>query len=472
MKLYYPITVDLYQPYPLPIMEAQQNNIGRGALVTLTAQGAVITPTGESLQLYAKKPDGTISYLSCTLSGSQIECDFTNQMLALPGIVQVELQMSGGTSGNETEITTPIFCVKVNPSNVDQDAIESSNEFTALEEALAKVIDLQPYDKTFVLSSSGWSGDAAPYKQAVAVDGMEADAGVVFAQVTNGSVPTVEEQEAYDLIIGVAQSDGEVTFYASAIPRTSITIRAFSGSVGGSDGQGTSDYNDLSNKPKINGVLLEGDKTPDDIGVVATKQGIDNAGKVLGIGSDGNVTPVDGSGEGTPGKDGEDGGYYTPEVTQPTDTTMQMSFRASKADMPEVKTAVISLPSTGIENGLPIGGTAGQFLKKNSGNNYDVSWADVQETPRQQMQNTDTTVTLQPNVLYVFPEMASLTVTLGTPSDTNVANEYHFFFTSGDTATTLTLNDVLSDAYSIEAHMKYEVSILEGVAYIKGVAAT
>ena len=82
----------------------------------------------------------------------------------------------------------------------------------------------------------------------------------------------------------------------------------------------------------------------------------------------------------------------------------------------------------------------------------------------------DSTVTLEPNKLYIFPEMSSLTVTLGTPSDTNVANEYHFFFTSGATATTLTLNDVLSDAYSVEANMKYEVSILEGVAYIKGVA--
>ena len=89
---------------------------------------------------------------------------------------------------------------------------------------------------------------------------------------------------------------------------------------------------------------------------------------------------------------------------------------------------------------------------------------------RQEMSSSDTTVTLQPNILYVFPEMTNLTVTLGTPADSNVANEYHFFFTSGATATTLTLNDVLSDAYSIEANMKYEVSILEGIAYIKGVS--
>ena len=89
---------------------------------------------------------------------------------------------------------------------------------------------------------------------------------------------------------------------------------------------------------------------------------------------------------------------------------------------------------------------------------------------RQEMSSSNTVITLEPNKLYVFPEMSSLTVTLGTPSDTNVANEYHFFFTSGATATTLTLNDVLSDTYSIEANMKYEVSILENVAYIKGVS--
>lgn len=143
MKLYYPITVDLYKPYPLPLVEAQQNNIGRGVLVTLTAQGAVITPTGESIQLYAKKPDGKISYLPCTLTGSQVECDFTNQMLAIPGMVQIELQMIGGTSGNETEITTPIFCVQVNPSNVDDSAVESQDEFPALVTALAEVAELK-----------------------------------------------------------------------------------------------------------------------------------------------------------------------------------------------------------------------------------------------------------------------------------------------------------------------------------------
>lgn len=97
----------------------------------------------------------------------------------------------------------------------------------------------------------------------------------------------------------------------------------------------------------------------------------------------------------------------------------------------------------------------------------DVSAA----TPRQQMTAEDTTVALQPNTLYVFPEMATLSVTLATPANTAVANEYHFFFTSGATATTMTLpEDVVTAGQAIEANKKYEVSILESIAYIQGVS--
>lgn len=41
-------------------------------------------------------------------------------------------------------------------------------------------------------------------------------------------------------------------------------VRAHSGGGGGG---GTSNYNDLSNKPKINGVELTGNKTSDDLGI-------------------------------------------------------------------------------------------------------------------------------------------------------------------------------------------------------------
>lgn len=77
---------------------------------------------------------------------------------------------------------------------------------------------------------------------------------------------------------------------------------------------------------------------------------------------------------------------------------------------------------------------------------------------------SDTTVELEPNKLYVFPEMASLTYTLAAPADTSVANEYHFVFRSGATATELVhpANVSVPDGFAVDKNKVYEISILEG----------
>lgn len=53
------------------------------------------------------------------------------------------------------------------------------------------------------------------------------------------------------------------------------------------------------------------------------------------------------NGTGTPGADGEDGGYYTPAVTQPDDNTLEFTFTPSKSDMPAVAAVRVTLPSGG-----------------------------------------------------------------------------------------------------------------------------
>lgn len=79
------------------------------------------------------------------------------------------------------------------------------------------------------------------------------------------------------------------------------------------------------------------------------------------------------------------------------------------------------------------------------------------------MTAADEVVALNPNTLYVFPEMASLAITLATPTDTDIVNEYHFIFTSGSTATTLSIPATVNqpDGFTVEANHVYEVSILE-----------
>lgn len=280
MRLYYPIEVDLFRPYPLPIMEAQQNNIGRGAQVTLKANGAIIQPTNEGLTFWAKKPDGTVSYLAATLSGTNVQLDFTNQMLAVPGMVQVEIRMTSGDGASMTDISTPIFSVRVNPSNISDGPVESSNEFTALLKSLGEIEELKKnglkgdpgeaasitvgtveqtpagtvptvrnsgtdsaavldftfpeaetgfYDVTLTLSAGAWEGTAPPYSQTVSAKGMTAEKAATYAQVTSGTIPTEEERAEYAKLQGVLQGAGQVTFYCLEKPTIELTVRAYNG---------------------------------------------------------------------------------------------------------------------------------------------------------------------------------------------------------------------------------------------------
>lgn len=89
----------------------------------------------------------------------------------------------------------------------------------------------------------------------------------------------------------------------------------------------------------------------------------------------------------------------------------------------------------------------------------------LKETP------ATTTQTLAPNKFYDFGEVASLSLTFGTPVAGRF-NEYMFQFTSGNTATTLTLpagvkwyND---EPLEPDTNMVYQVSVVENLAVYTG----
>ena len=87
-----------------------------------------------------------------------------------------------------------------------------------------------------------------------------------------------------------------------------------------------------------------------------------------------------------------------------------------------------------------------------------------------EMSSTDTDMILEPMPkAYIFPEMASLTISLTEGKETEM---YHFLFISGETATTLTLNGitVATDSASVEASKTYEVDIWNQIAIVRAVA--
>ncbi|MEG2164072.1 MAG: hypothetical protein RRY55_06300, partial [Bacteroidales bacterium] len=73
-----------------------------------------------------------------------------------------------------------------------------------------------------------------------------------------------------------------------------------------------------------------------------------------------------------------------------------------------------------------------------------------------------------PNKLHMWGEVATLTITLTTPENSNIQNEYMFQFKSGATATTLILpaTVVFSTAVNIKANKTYQVSIVNNLGVI------
>lgn len=83
--------------------------------------------------------------------------------------------------------------------------------------------------------------------------------------------------------------------------------------------------------------------------------------------------------------------------------------------------------------------------------------------------STDTSFTLAPNCKYLFGEKSSLTITLGKIVDTNIVNHYMFEFTSGSTATNLSLPDSIkwTTRPSIKPNKTYQISIENNLGVIQ-----
>ena len=87
----------------------------------------------------------------------------------------------------------------------------------------------------------------------------------------------------------------------------------------------------------------------------------------------------------------------------------------------------------------------------------------------------DTTYSVTPNTLHIWGTVASLTLTLATPTDATIVNEYMIEFTSGSTATTLSLPSSVEwaescGALSVEASKTYQISIVNNIGLWASIA--
>ncbi len=85
--------------------------------------------------LAAEKSDGTQLLNSCTIENDTVIYDLTAQTTASPGRLDCEVRLYGAEN---RILIAPRFSVYVESSAIDEDAVESSDEFTALNELILK----------------------------------------------------------------------------------------------------------------------------------------------------------------------------------------------------------------------------------------------------------------------------------------------------------------------------------------------
>lgn len=133
------IYVDAWQPPIEELRVIQEEAEGREILVTVIgADGQPLDLTGKTVSAYMEKPDGTIIFNTCEVDGATVTITLTYQMMAVSGCSKLfELQIID-TNSHTFKVTLPTL--RIVPSNYDG-AIESTNEFSRLSDALAHIDD-------------------------------------------------------------------------------------------------------------------------------------------------------------------------------------------------------------------------------------------------------------------------------------------------------------------------------------------
>lgn len=226
-------------------------------------------------------------------------------------------------------------------------------------------------------------------------------------------------------------------------------------------GGGSSDYSDLTNKPKINNVELNGNKSLNELG-------IQPAGNYLTEETDPTVP------------------RHVKNITQANITSWnnKSDFSGNYNDLTNKPTIPSEVTETTVSNwgftkniGTITGITMNGVSKGTSGvvdlgtvitQHQDISG---KANKISVVQTSASTIEINPNTFYKFGEVASLNITLASITDNTIYNEYMFEFVSGTTATTLTLPSSIKwlETPTIDANKIYQCSIVDNVGLLVGV---
>lgn len=140
-KLVTRINLEMSGDTKLYMVSAKQGDKAtRRVIVKLLNDGAEYTiPTSARAVVNVKKPDGKRVYNSCSFSGCEVAIELTNQILAASGTAYCDVEIR--TADDTEVITSASFTIEIEESMRSDKAIMSANEFTEIENRIAKNVD-------------------------------------------------------------------------------------------------------------------------------------------------------------------------------------------------------------------------------------------------------------------------------------------------------------------------------------------
>lgn len=141
----YRFSLDVHDTSAQVSLSCKKSDTSRKMIITLSAGGAPYALEEGCYAVFtAKKPDGTVLFDDCIVTGDIVTYAFTEQTANVSGKLDCELRIY---STDEGLITSPRFILIVHDTVLDESEIESSSEFSALtklmDEALLIINDIE-----------------------------------------------------------------------------------------------------------------------------------------------------------------------------------------------------------------------------------------------------------------------------------------------------------------------------------------
>lgn len=112
-----------------------------------TYDGKPIDIADTTCTAYVKKPTGELEEMNCQVNGDYVVLDFPTSTRAVDGEINVEVKLATA----DDDVSTFSLDFEVVPSLIDDRAIQSSNEFTALQELIAAIGGITDIPKDLAL---------------------------------------------------------------------------------------------------------------------------------------------------------------------------------------------------------------------------------------------------------------------------------------------------------------------------------